>query len=321
MSSQLDAAGAQRNSLHAPIYQKYHNLPLAQWVELLCQTAQQPVVEGLRFPGFPDPDLQRSMVGIDGEGALRQVIGLYLLVHQHCAERGPRFTHQTRVLDFGCGFGRLLRFFMKDAAPGNLVGTDVDDGFISICRELFQGGTFDINKPFPPLSYADASFDIIYAYSVFSHLAEDAHRQWLKEFRRILRPGGLAFLTVRQKPFLEHCAFLRTLPEIGAYDKVISDFFGDREVMMSRYMAGEFLYSPSGGGDMRTSDFYGDAVISTQYIKENWSEHFTVLDVMDDPNRLEQSVAVLAHPERPSLLAHPERPSLLSRILGKVLPA
>ena len=44
---------------------------------------------------------------------------------------------------------------------------------------------------FPPASYTGASFDLIYAYSVFSHLSEEAHLRWFEEFARILKPGGI----------------------------------------------------------------------------------------------------------------------------------
>ena len=51
-------------------------------------------------------------------------------------------------------------------------------------------GNFEQSAVEPPLRFADGSFDIVYAYSVFSHLSERVQLRWVEEFARILRPGG-----------------------------------------------------------------------------------------------------------------------------------
>lgn len=48
----------------------------------------------------------------------------------------------------------------------------------------------------PPTPYVSESFDLVYALSVFSDLDEHLQRDWLAEFRRLLRPGGLLVLSV-----------------------------------------------------------------------------------------------------------------------------
>lgn len=52
------------------------------------------------------------------------------------------------------------------------------------------------NQLAPPTPYVSGSFDLIYALSVFSHLDEPLQRDWLAEFRRLLRPGGLLVLSL-----------------------------------------------------------------------------------------------------------------------------
>ena len=49
--------------------------------------------------------------------------------------------------------------------------------------------------PASELPLPDAQLDLIYAYSVFSHMLDDDVRHYLREFARVLRPGGRAFLT------------------------------------------------------------------------------------------------------------------------------
>ena len=42
----------------------------------------------------------------------------------------------------------------------------------------------------PPLPYDDAAFELVYAFSVMTHLPEDLQRAWMAECRRVLKPGG-----------------------------------------------------------------------------------------------------------------------------------
>jgi SAM-dependent methyltransferase len=57
----------------------------------------------------------------------------------------------------------------------------------------------------PPLDIKDASFEIIYAYSIFTHFEERLHLKWLSELHRLLKPGGLLILTVHGEPILLRC--------------------------------------------------------------------------------------------------------------------
>lgn len=264
-----------------------------EWIDTICQTPEKNPVNDIKFPGFPAPEIQINMIGSSGSHALHEVAFLYREIHKYAKEAGLTFDKNTRVMDFGCGFGRILRFFMKDVAPGNLIGTDVYLYFIEICKNIFQDILFDLNDPFPPLHYPDNFFDIIYAYSVFSHLSEEAHLQWLKEFHRLVKPEGLLFLTLRQKQFLLEYNRLRSEPNLSDYNKKMAELFGDLEKLSPDYEMGKFIYSPTGGGGALTDDFYGDTVIPPAYIKKHWSKYFTTIDLFDDPQRLAQALIVL----------------------------
>ena len=43
-------------------------------------------------------------------------------------------------------------------------------------------GRFEVTPILPPTRFPDGHFDVIYLYSVFSHLSEAAHLAWLREF-------------------------------------------------------------------------------------------------------------------------------------------
>jgi SAM-dependent methyltransferase len=65
-----------------------------------------------------------------------------------------------------------------------------------------------VNK-MSPTSFDDDTFDVVFAYSVFSHLSEDLYARWLAEFSRILKPGGLVIATTWGRNYIEHLESMR----------------------------------------------------------------------------------------------------------------
>lgn len=100
------------------------------------------------------------------------------------------------ILDFGCGCGRVLRWFREYSKSSNFYGTDIDFNSISWCRQNLDFAKFSINQPLPPLKYPDRFFDMIYAVSVFTHVDETYQFRWLNELKRIVKPKGILILTV-----------------------------------------------------------------------------------------------------------------------------
>lgn len=120
----------------------------------------------------------------------------------------------SRVLDIGCGIGRMSRPFVPflDPAHGSFDGFDIDAGGIKWCQQHysayrhFRFQRVDIfNKYYNPsgriqpdsfvFPYADASFDFAFATSVFTHMLMSSVSQYLREIKRVLAPGGRALLT------------------------------------------------------------------------------------------------------------------------------
>jgi SAM-dependent methyltransferase len=93
------------------------------------------------------------------------------------------------ILDFGCGCGRVTRHWRGDGAA-RIFGTDYNQQLIDWCRRNLPFAEFSLNRLTPPLSYDDGAFDLIYAFSVFSHLTEDLQVPWMRELTRVLKPNG-----------------------------------------------------------------------------------------------------------------------------------
>jgi SAM-dependent methyltransferase len=108
----------------------------------------------------------------------------------------PDWNEQPRrVLDFGCGPGRVLHHAI--GTPNlELHACDIDQRAIDWMHEHL-GAAVQVfrNEQMPPLPCPDAHFDLIYAFSVFTHLVE-SWSAWLLELHRLLKDDGLLIATV-----------------------------------------------------------------------------------------------------------------------------
>jgi SAM-dependent methyltransferase len=101
-----------------------------------------------------------------------------------------------RVLDFGCGDGMMVRHFRHIAESGEAWGVDINGTEMIWCQQhLMPPFKFVTTTSFPHLPFEEGYFDLIYSFSVFTHIC-DLAEAWLLELRRILRPSGVLYLTV-----------------------------------------------------------------------------------------------------------------------------
>jgi len=146
---------------------------------------------GVADDNLPPPRL-RSLVGGSADSAWFVGVGRASAAALRTAaiERGFDLDDPSiAVLDFGCGCGRTSRHWQRP-----IHGTDIRPELVAWCQQHLPG-VYSVNDPEPPTLYSDASFDVVYAVSVFTHLTVDRQQQWLAEFARIIRPGGLLLLT------------------------------------------------------------------------------------------------------------------------------
>lgn len=135
------------------------------------------------------------------------------LAEQFGAPLGP----SSRVLDFGCGCGRVARFLLA-RTPVELHGCDLNPKLVAWCARHLRG-SFQVTRPEPPLPYAEGAFDVVYALSVFTHLHDQTARAWLAELARITRPGGLAFISFWDEHAPQAARFRGELEANGFYLK------------------------------------------------------------------------------------------------------
>jgi SAM-dependent methyltransferase len=108
---------------------------------------------------------------------------------------GPGGGDGWRVLDVGCGTGAMLSHLERYGEPS---GVEADQQAVDLCRA--RGLTRVQHADPPPLPFDDGGFDLVTALDVLEHVDDD--RRLLAEMRRVLRPGGVALVTVPAFPAL-----------------------------------------------------------------------------------------------------------------------
>jgi ubiquinone/menaquinone biosynthesis C-methylase UbiE len=122
-----------------------------------------------------------------------------------CRDEGIALE-QRDVMDFACGPGRVIRCFHELAPTARLVGSDIDGEAIDWAKtNLGDIASFDVNRPAPPIDFADASFDVIYSISLFTHIDERSQDVWLGELARLLSPGGALVVSVHGRFTMPAC--------------------------------------------------------------------------------------------------------------------
>ena len=210
--------------------------------------------------GSPDLD-DFDAIGREGKIAITR-----------CLPKGFSFE-KARCLDFGCGAGRVIRHFAKEAALGEFWGCDVDGTSILWNAE-------NLSPPFrffqlgeaPLLPLESSSFDLVYALAVFSQLYRDWHMLAM-EIRRILKPGGVFFMSFNGQTSFEEM-----------FRKPYDEFF--RETGMA--ISGPFHPWNRGGPTV---------AFSPDWIKTHWGALFDIDYIAMEGFMNYQSFCVMRKPQ------------------------
>jgi SAM-dependent methyltransferase len=243
-----------------------------------------PLLERL-LPALPPEALQLQFTGRCGDQTLKDGFRNYRLFREIARTHLGELSG-ARVLDFGCGWGRILRFFLRDVRAQNLMGVDCEPNVIEFCRRTNPSIRCELVDPLPPSSLPTGWFDFIYSYSVFSHLSEHAHLEWLREFHRILRPNGLLAVTTRPREFIVYLGELRRRSRRAAS---LPNAFLDTEDALRAYDMGSYCHAPTGGGGTLDPSFFGETAIPQSYVAAKWPGQFELVEYIDDRARCEQN--------------------------------
>jgi len=99
-----------------------------------------------------------------------------------------------RILDFGAGVGASIPFLYRHLPGATLTCADVSERSLQLARRRHGEAASFVLCPGSELPFAAGSFDLVYAACVFHHMPAESHGEVLREFRRVLRPGGAVMI-------------------------------------------------------------------------------------------------------------------------------
>ncbi len=99
-----------------------------------------------------------------------------------------------RVLDFGCGYGRVLRFLRVRFPHADITASDIDPVALDFCQREFSLESVMSDEDFQKLSLP-RKYDLIWCGSLITHIDERGTTDLLKFFHDHLLPGGLCVVT------------------------------------------------------------------------------------------------------------------------------
>lgn len=166
-----------------------------------------------------------------------------------------------RMLDWGCGCGRVTEHFLLLSDGPEIYGCDIDSEAIDWCKEHLEQGSFSCIAARPPTPYEDASFDFVISCSVFTHLSRDAQNAWLSEMRRIIIPGGLFLASV-------HGEFALLFESPEKYSEPIPDGIYDQSL------------DPRLDG-VAPEGYYRGTYQTREYTIREWSKYFEILEYIE----------------------------------------
>jgi len=187
----------------------------------------------------------------------------------------------ARMLDFGGATGRVARHFYAQENMDEVMICDVNINNIDWVIEHCPSGLAAFkSSPVPTLPISDNYFDLVTAFSVFTHMGE-YELAWLYELRRVLKPGGVLYVSVHNDDTW------RTLPATSLYSALMlsEDFrpvYSRKSELRERQV---FEYSSEAVYNSYT--FHPNS-----YIHRVWSKIFKIVHIYPEHHGYQSAVVM-----------------------------
>jgi SAM-dependent methyltransferase len=212
---------------------------LEDWSESLLSDAAGHQVR------WPDETTQLNYTGASGVELMRRTLDFVDIVRKHVPiiESGA-----WRGLDYGVGWGRIASVMGFFGGTENLDCADAWPKSLELARRCgLRNSLFEVPARLEATDLPAEEYDLIYSYSIFTHLPEAHFVANLKCLYGALKPGGKLIVTVREPKFMDF------LKRSGKYrpadDRLDSDGFWF--------------------GNAQSTD-YGDTIVTSDWIRQNF---------------------------------------------------
>jgi SAM-dependent methyltransferase len=216
---------------------------------------------------LPEPERRERVHGSRHEASFRlEGFSAYRKLEKALGRVGRTIDDCPRILDWGCGCGRVTRYFAA-SRKSSIYGLDIDADNIGWCQRNLPFGTFSTIPIHPPAETPAERFSLVIGISVFTHLREDVMLEWLEWLHRVIEPDdGLVMVSV------------------------LSDFSWARNPAMPRNIYDEWRSKgildrlPNADLDpvlaKEDRSYYRNTFHSHEYLASKWSTCFDLIEVL-----------------------------------------
>jgi SAM-dependent methyltransferase len=224
---------------------------------LLNDRADFPALRN-NLPRLPSEEAQVKWTGASGEVMMN-------LAKSIATSLGEGYEHHTgqplankTILDYGCGWGRIVSLMYHYTKPENIYACDPWDESLRLCKENGVRANLKLCDYVPKESFYPAeTFDFVWAFSVFTHLSEKTCDAVLAAIRPAIKRNGLLAITIRP-------------PEYWPFHQKVHHQVDIAELLTQHERRG-FAFAPHNRGIADDEETYGDTSISLEYIRKSWT--------------------------------------------------
>jgi SAM-dependent methyltransferase len=200
----------------------------------------------------------------------------YIAIKRTLAGHGVALNSGDNTFEFGCASGRVLRHFACQEPGVTVWGADIQLRHVEWIRKFLPAAirVFQ-NTVLPHLPLEANSQKLAYAFSVFTHI-DDFELAWLAELRRILAPGGIAYLTIHSER-----TWQKMNPEwplwkgLLRHKEDIPDYEVSPELFKAPMPLPKTVFYWTTGQTYNTQVFHSD-----DYIRTAWGRFLVVKDII-----------------------------------------
>ena len=259
------------------IPQLFENIPLDVFGKLMLDTMPEyPNIKAF-LPSMPPDEIQDNWTGAHGITLLmRSVAFINTLITEYTSLTRTKIKDAI-ILDYGCGWGRLIRLLYKFVSYENVYGVDPWDKSIEQCKRYGIKANLAICDYVPKELPFDKCFNLIFAFSVFTHLSEKTTHVVLSTLRKYIANNGLLVITIRPREF-----WLSLKHEKSAE-------------MLQLHEKNGFAFIPHNRQPIDGDITYGLTTMSLEYIERNFPEWELIKTITNNLDR-HQTILFL-HPK------------------------
>lgn len=221
---------------------------------------------------FPFPPWM-EMLTVGGETDIRKFLSIGYACFKSVMSCIPSVNKKRKILDFGVGCARTMRFFYRSIDLFDCYGCDVDTKSIDYVNRSIPFIKAYASKTLPNLKYGDSFFEVIYCISVFTHFNKNLFDIWLDEMHRVIAKGGIFVFS------LHGTTAFNLVSKQPDRRKMIGIKENEFDASKDIYERDGFIWlsQPVGSSDIDTKSF-GINFIDETKIKQLVSDRFEIID-------------------------------------------